>query len=65
MGATAGVMVGLGLFVGYLLDRAFGTSPLLVFVGLAIGILGAAAGCYYLIRPYVTDASKGRQQHPK
>jgi F0F1-type ATP synthase assembly protein I len=59
LGATCGVMIGLGVFLGYLLDRVFGTSPLLVFVGLAIGIFGAAAGSIYLIRPFVSDASRG------
>jgi F0F1-type ATP synthase assembly protein I len=60
--------IGLGVLVGYLLDRALGTSPLLVFVGLAIGIFGAAAGSFYLIRPYVADASKptgGEAPKPK
>jgi F0F1-type ATP synthase assembly protein I len=58
LGATVGVIIGLGVFAGYLLDQVAGTSPLLTFVGLAIGILGAAAGAYSLLRPYVTDASK-------
>ena len=57
LGAVWGVFIGLGVFVGYLLDRAAGTSPLLTFVGLALGILCAAAGSYRVIRPYLTDAS--------
>jgi F0F1-type ATP synthase assembly protein I len=64
LGATAGVCIGLGVFLGYLLDRALGTSPLLTFVGLAIGILGAATGAYYLLRPFVSGASQ-RRQNPK
>ena len=63
-GATAGVCIGLGVFLGYLVDRALGTSPLLTFLGMAIGILGAATGAFYLLRPYVTDARGGRQ-NPK
>jgi F0F1-type ATP synthase assembly protein I len=59
IGAMCGVSIGLGLAVGLLLDRAFGTSPLLVLLGLVVGILGAAAGAYFVIRPYVTDASRG------
>ena len=55
IGATCGVTIGLGLFLGYLLDRALGTAPLLVFVGLAIGIVAAATGSYYVIRPYVKE----------
>jgi F0F1-type ATP synthase assembly protein I len=68
LGAVCGMTIGLGVLVGYLLDRALGTSPLLVFVGLAIGIFGAATGSFYLIRPYVTDASKpagGEASKPK
>lgn len=62
LGATCGVCIGLGVFVGYLLDRAVGTSPLLTFVGMAVGILGAATGAFYLLRPYVTGAPAGRQK---
>jgi F0F1-type ATP synthase assembly protein I len=49
------VIIGVAVFAGYLLDQALGTSPLLVFVGLAIGIVGAATGSYFLIRPYLKD----------
>jgi F0F1-type ATP synthase assembly protein I len=55
IGATCGVTIGLGVFLGYLVDRAAGTSPLLTFVGLAIGIVGAATGSYFVIRPYVKE----------
>ena len=55
IGAICGVMIGLGVFLGYLLDRAAGTAPLLTFVGLAFGILGAATGSYFVIRPYLKD----------
>jgi F0F1-type ATP synthase assembly protein I len=59
IGATCGVCIGLGMLVGYLLDNALGTAPLLVFVGLTLGIVGAAAGSYWVIRPFVTDGSDG------
>ena len=55
IGAVCGVTIGLGLFIGYLLDRAAGTSPLLTFIGLAFGILAAATGSYYVIRPFVSS----------
>jgi F0F1-type ATP synthase assembly protein I len=64
LGATCGVCIGLGVFLGYLLDRALETAPLLTFVGMAIGILGAATGAFYLLRPYVTGAPGGRR-NPK
>lgn len=59
VGAVCGVMIGLGVFAGYLLDRAAGTSPLLTFVGLALGIVGAATGSYYVIRPFVSPRTPG------
>jgi F0F1-type ATP synthase assembly protein I len=51
-----GVSIGLGVLAGYLLDSVLGTTPLLVFVGLAVGILGAGVGSYQVIRPFVTDS---------
>jgi F0F1-type ATP synthase assembly protein I len=54
-----GLSIGIGAVAGLLLDKALGTSPLLVLLGIAIGILGAATGSYYVIRPFVTDASRG------
>ena len=42
-------MVG-GSVVGLVLDRVFGTSPLLVLLGLAVGSLIAAIGVWLLIR---------------
>jgi F0F1-type ATP synthase assembly protein I len=59
LGATCGVIIGLAVLGGYLLDQALGTSPLLVFVGVAVGIFGAGAGSFFLIRPYVTGAQRG------
>jgi len=59
IGAMCGFMIGIGALVGILLDRALGTSPLLVLLGIAIGIVGAATGSYYVIRPFVTNASRG------
>ena len=59
IGAMFGFSVGIGAVAGIFLDRALGTSPLLVLLGIVIGILGAATGSYYVIRPFVTDASRG------
>ena len=55
LGACWGAFVGLGVLVGYALDHMLGIGPLLVFVGLAIGIFLAAAGSYLLLRPFVHD----------
>ena len=59
IGAMCGMCIGAGAVAGIFLDRALGTSPLLVLVGIVVGILGAATGSYYVIRPFVTDASRG------
>ena len=42
-------MVG-GALLGLVLDGAYGTSPMLVLVGLAVGSLIAAIGIWLLIR---------------
>jgi F0F1-type ATP synthase assembly protein I len=57
IGATFGVCVGLGVFLGVLADRALGTSPLLALLGVLLGILGGAAGAYQAIRPYTRTSS--------
>src|SRR4051794_17275793 len=56
IGAVCGITIGLGVFVGYLVDRAAGTPPLFTFIGLAVGIVGAATGSYRVIRPFVSGA---------
>jgi F0F1-type ATP synthase assembly protein I len=57
VGAVCGLAIGIGVFLGYLLDRAAGTGPLLTFLGLAAGIVGAATGSWRVIRPF-TAASR-------
>lgn len=59
IGGMCGFCIGVAVLVGYLLDGVFGTTPLLVFVGLAIGIVGAATGSYVIIRPYLANAPTG------
>ena len=64
IGAVCGIAIGIGLFVGYLVDRAAGTSPLFTFLGLAVGIVGAATGSYRVIRPFVSGASDRASTKP-
>jgi F0F1-type ATP synthase assembly protein I len=64
IGAVCGIMIGLGVFAGYLVDRAAGTSPLFTFIGLAVGIVGAATGSYRVIRPFVSGASDRASMPP-
>jgi F0F1-type ATP synthase assembly protein I len=60
VGASFGVCVGLGIFVGVLADRAAGTSPLLTLLGLVLGIFVGAASAYQVIRPYTRRSSTDR-----
>lgn len=62
IGALCGVFIGIGVFAGYLLDRVAKTSPLLTFLGLAAGILGAASGSYRVIRPFVVSSAPGAKR---
>jgi F0F1-type ATP synthase assembly protein I len=39
-----------GLVVGLLVDHAFGTSPVFVLVGIAVGIIAAAVGFWSKVR---------------
>jgi F0F1-type ATP synthase assembly protein I len=64
IGAVCGIAIGLGVFAGYLIDRGAGTPPLFTFLGLAVGIVGAAAGSYRVIRPFVTGASDRASMPP-
>ena len=50
-----------GSVIGLVLDRSFGTSPLLVLIGLAVGSLMAAIGIWLLIR---AGARQGYGQGP-
>ncbi|MEP6461862.1 MAG: AtpZ/AtpI family protein [Frankiaceae bacterium] len=55
---TGSMLVGcvaLGLGLGYLADRAAGTTPLFIFVGLVLGIVAAGAGTYRAVRDYLNQ----------
>lgn len=39
-----------GIGVGYLLDVLVGTTPLFLFIGLALGIVSACAGSWRTVR---------------
>ena len=65
VGATFGVLVGLGVFLGVLADNAAGTSPLLALLGTLVGILAGAGGAYQIIRPYTrNNSSRPRSAEP-
>ena len=53
-GFLVGAVVG-GRVLGYLLDRAAGTSPVFVLVGIALGIVAGAAGFALRVRSALRD----------
>ena len=53
MGFTAAVCVGIGVGLGVWLDSLFHTAPILLLVGLALGVATAAASVVQMIRTYL------------
>ncbi len=54
LGMSVAIAIFLGLFLGLWLDKKFGTDPVLMFIGLALGI---AAGFSNIVRA----GKKGRK----
>lgn len=55
MGIASGLMVGVGLALGWLLDSAVNTSPIFAVVGLVLGLAGAAFYTYVKFRTYLKN----------
>ena len=55
MGIASGLMVAAGLVLGWLLDSGLDTSPIFVFVGLVLGLTGAAFYTYFKFRTYLKN----------
>jgi hypothetical protein len=53
MGLTTALCLAAGLGGGYWLDGRFHTSPMLTFIGLAVGVLAAVAATYFQIKTYL------------
>lgn len=53
MGVTTALCLAAGLGGGYWLDGHFHTSPMLTFIGLAVGVLAAIAATYFQIKTYL------------
>jgi F0F1-type ATP synthase assembly protein I len=53
VGSINVVCVLLGMAAGWGLDQAAGTTPLLIIVGLAFGILGGVAVTVRVVRDYL------------
>jgi F0F1-type ATP synthase assembly protein I len=52
-GTIAGCVVG-GIVLGWLIDRAAGTLPVFILVGLALGIVAGVMAVYSKIRSYLS-----------
>ncbi|MGH3423313.1 MAG: AtpZ/AtpI family protein [Nocardioidaceae bacterium] len=48
---VACVVVGLGL--GWFADEQLGTTPVFILLGLAVGIVAAAVGSWFRVRPFL------------
>lgn len=44
-----------GLVIGLLVDRAAGTSPLFVLLGILLGIIGGGVGFFVRVRAALSD----------
>jgi F0F1-type ATP synthase assembly protein I len=53
MGITAAAVLLAGIALGWLADRLLGTFPILVFVGVVLGVLGAAGYLIMKFRSYL------------
>lgn len=53
MGWYVGVCIGLGTFGGLHLDKILNTTPILVIVGLILGVVIAFYGVYRMILPII------------
>ncbi len=50
--------IGAGIGAGWLLDRQFGTEPVLLLIGLLLGVIGAFAGMIRLLSAFGRRSTK-------
>lgn len=53
LGAATAVLVGAGIALGWWLDSVLGTSPILVVIGIALGLAGGFCYTVVQIRPFL------------
>lgn len=56
-----GCIVG-GVFLGYELDKLFGTTPILLLVFLIIGLVAAFWGVYQMLLPIMKNENKQQRR---
>ena len=55
LGAVIAVLLGAGIALGWWLDSAWGTSPTMVLVGIALGLAGGVCYTVVQIRPFLKE----------
>ena len=55
MGGIVAAQVAVGCVLGLLIDRAAGTSPIFLLVGLALGLIGGVCYTIAQFRKYLRD----------
>jgi F0F1-type ATP synthase assembly protein I len=58
MGFYIAIAIVGGIWGGQLLDEKYHTSPLLLIIGLVLGIAVAALGVYNMLKPFIAEAKK-------
>ena len=55
LGMVAAVMVVVGFALGWWADRLFDTSPIMVLVGIGLGVVASVSFTYVRIRSYLRE----------
>jgi F0F1-type ATP synthase assembly protein I len=55
LGLVAAVMVVVGFALGWWADRLFDTSPIMVLVGIGLGVVASVSYTYVRIRSYLRE----------
>ncbi len=62
LGLSIGLAIFIGLFGGILLDRHFGTHPILMFVGLALGIVAGFRNIFHAMARVNRNEAKQKKK---
>lgn len=55
IGSVAALSLAAGILLGWWLDRTFGTSPILVLLGIALGLVGGVSYTVTQFRQFLKD----------
>ena len=65
MGFYIAIAIVLGIWGGNWLDEKFNTGPLLLIIGLILGIAVAVLGAYNMMKPFIKNANKPDENSKK